>query len=80
MATIGYKWLSALLIMSLFYTNLPGFRDVSVLQTSNKGRLHPFHVSTTEINHNAKDKSLEITCRIFTDDFEAILGKNYKTA
>jgi hypothetical protein len=40
---------------------------------------HPFHVSTTEINHNEKDKVLEITCRIFTDDFENILRKNYKT-
>ena len=41
--------------------------------------VHPFHVSTTEINHNEKDKTLEITCRIFTDDFENILRKNYKT-
>ena len=41
--------------------------------------MHPFHVSTTEINHNEKDKVLEITCRIFTDDFENILRKNYKT-
>ena len=41
--------------------------------------MHPFHVSTTEINHNAKDKTLEITCRIFTDDFENILRKNYNT-
>jgi len=41
--------------------------------------IHPFHVSTTEINHNAKDKILEISCRIFTDDFESILEKNYKT-
>ena len=41
--------------------------------------LHPFHVSTTEINQNAKDKILEISCRIFTDDFESILEKNYKT-
>ena len=40
--------------------------------------IHPFHVSTTEINHNATDKTLEITCRIFTDDFENILRKNYK--
>jgi hypothetical protein len=41
--------------------------------------MHPFHVSTTEINHNTQDKTLEITCRIFTDDFENILRKNYKT-
>lgn len=39
---------------------------------------HPFHVSTTEISHNTKNKSLEITCRIFTDDFEQILAEKYK--
>lgn len=39
---------------------------------------HPLHVSTTEINYNAKEKSLELTCRIFTDDFEAVLASNYK--
>ncbi len=41
--------------------------------------LHPLHVSTTEMNFNAKEKSIEISCRIFTDDFERILAKNYKT-
>jgi len=41
--------------------------------------VHPLHVSTTEIGFNPKTKSLEISCRIFTDDFEQILAKNYKT-
>jgi hypothetical protein len=41
--------------------------------------LHPFHVSVIEINHNAADKTLEISCKIFTDDFEKALAKNYKT-
>ncbi len=40
---------------------------------------HPFHVSVVEINHNATDKTLEISCKIFTDDFEKILAKNYST-
>ena len=40
--------------------------------------LHPLHVSTTEMNFNAKEKSIEVSCRIFTDDFERILAKNYK--
>ena len=42
-------------------------------------RLHPFHVSVVEINHNATDKTLEISCKIFTDDFEKVLAQNYKT-
>ncbi|SFG61376.1 DUF6702 family protein [Pedobacter insulae] len=41
--------------------------------------VHPLHVSTTEINFNSKGKSLEISCRIFTDDFENILAKTFKT-
>ena len=40
---------------------------------------HPLHVSTTEINFNAKEKSLEVSCRIFTDDFENILAKKFNT-
>ena len=40
---------------------------------------HPFHVSVVEINHNAADKTLEISCKIFTDDFEKVLAKNYNT-
>ena len=42
------------------------------------GLKHPLHVSTTEVSFNAKEKSLEVSCRIFTDDFESILVKLYK--
>ena len=41
--------------------------------------VHPLHVSVTEINHNASDKTLEVTCKMFTDDFEKVLVQNYKT-
>ncbi len=34
---------------------------------------HPIHVSVCEINHNAQKGWLEITLRIFTDDFEDVL-------
>jgi hypothetical protein len=37
--------------------------------------IHPFFVSVTEINHNAKDKTLEISCKMFLDDTEKILKK-----
>lgn len=40
---------------------------------------HPFYTSVVEIEHNKKEKSLEVICRIFTDDFESILRKNYNT-
>lgn len=37
--------------------------------------LHPYYVSVTEIKHNAKSQSLEISCRINADDLEAALQK-----
>jgi hypothetical protein len=40
---------------------------------------HPFYISVTEINHNAKDKILEISCKMFAEDLESQLEKNYKT-
>lgn len=40
---------------------------------------HPIFVSVTEIEHNTKAQSLEISCKIFTDDFETALRKLYNT-
>ncbi|MEO7309595.1 MAG: DUF6702 family protein [Chitinophagaceae bacterium] len=40
---------------------------------------HPFFISVTDINHNSKDQLLEVSVRIFTDDFEKTLRKNYPT-
>ncbi len=40
---------------------------------------HPIYVSVTEIEHNAKDKTLEVSCKIFTDDFEKTLRSTYNT-
>lgn len=42
------------------------------------GAHHPIFVSVVEIEHNARDKRLELTCRIFTDDFEKTLREQYK--
>lgn len=63
MASAIYKWLIASL---LIFSGLGAVR-------------HPLHIGVVEINHNAKDKSLEISCKLFTDDFERVLGQNYKT-
>lgn len=35
--------------------------------------LHPFHVSINEISYNGKEKSIEITKKIFTDNLELAL-------
>ncbi|HSK12535.1 MAG TPA: DUF6702 family protein [Phnomibacter sp.] len=39
--------------------------------------LHPFFVSVTDVHHNAKTRSLEISIRIFTDDFENTLRMHH---
>ncbi len=41
--------------------------------------VHPFHVSSTEINYNPKTNTLEVSCRMFTDDFELALAKTFNT-
>ena len=41
-------------------------------------KVHPIYMSVTEIEHNAKDKTLEISCKIFTNDLETTLRQNYK--
>jgi hypothetical protein len=61
MATILYKWLFV------------------VTMISNLSFMHPIFVSVTEIEHNAKEKTLEISCKVFTDDFEKALRKTYNT-
>jgi len=37
--------------------------------------LHPFYVSMIEIDHNTKEKTVEVSIRIFTDDLENTLKK-----
>ena len=36
---------------------------------------HPLYITVTEIKHNTKDRILEVSCKIFTNDFEAVLEK-----
>jgi len=45
------------------------------LLTAYAGMIHPFFVSMTDINYNNKEKELEISVRIFTDDLENTLRK-----
>ena len=72
MAIMFYKWcFTPLFSMLLFMGGKP-----AVEMRENK--LHPLHIATVEIEHNAADKTLEITCKTFWDDFENILSKNNK--
>ena len=38
---------------------------------------HPIFVSVTTIDHNRANKTLEVSCKIFTDDLETTLRKKY---
>ena len=60
MAILLYKWLWA--FSCIFSTPAKHVNTASAV--------HPLYVSVTEINHNVTDKTMEISCKIFTDDFE----------
>ena len=64
MASILYKWFlhAALLILLPLHS----------IQST-----HPLYVSVVEIEHSAKNKTLEISCKVFTDDFEKTLRQTY---
>jgi hypothetical protein len=54
--------------------------------SSNKEKLlasgiirHPFYIAVTEINQNTKDKTLEVSCKMFADDLELVIEKNNRT-
>ena len=36
---------------------------------------HDFHTSITRMDYNAKEKSFEVSIRVFTDDLEKVLSK-----
>jgi hypothetical protein len=64
---------------SVFYNTVLSFFMLMNVLPANKPAPHPLHVSTTDINYNAKEGKLEVTCTIFTDDFEAALAKQNHT-
>lgn len=69
MAIEFYKWLLVPVFPMLLCVN--GKKDNSYTEKT----LHPLHLATVEIDHNATEKTLEITCKTFWDDFESILSK-----
>ena len=64
-----YKWLLVPISSMLLFAD--GKKDNLHAEKA----LHPLHLATVEIDHNAADKTLEITCKTFWDDFENILSK-----
>lgn len=64
-------------IYKSFFTSF--FCVLSVFVSATAYKFHPFYVSVTEINYNAKTRSLEISCKMFAEDVESVLQQNYKT-
>ena len=58
-----YKWFS-LALLGVFLTGA--------------ARPHPLYISVTELKHNPKDKILEVSCKMFTNDLETALEKMAK--
>src|ERR1700722_658727 len=62
MVTCLYKWfVSVVLCLILTGASVPA--------------RHPLYISVTEIKHNAKDRILEVSCKVFTNDMETVLEK-----
>ena len=73
MVTLLYKWWTVPVLSLVLFLNTGN--NSAILEKEKTG-FHPIHLSTVEIVHNAGDKNLEITCKIFWDDFETVLTKN----
>jgi hypothetical protein len=65
-----------------FYFFLFNFLIINALANNNQTYtpytqpiIHDFHTSIAEVNYNEKSQSLEVSLRVFTDDFELALGK-----
>ncbi|RYD77749.1 MAG: hypothetical protein EOP53_12475 [Sphingobacteriales bacterium] len=63
MARILYKWFFALFFCLVF----------------TGAARHPIFVSVADVAYNDQTKSLEVSCKLFTDDFEKALRLEYKT-
>src|SRR6476620_8085566 len=62
-------------MLSLFYK---WFFLISLYAAEPASAKHPMYISVTEIENNAKEQTLEVSCRIFTDDFEKTLRAAYR--
>jgi hypothetical protein len=67
-----------LVVLSNWFLLLASFGFLNTAEMSVKETApHPFYVSVTEVNQNRAEKSLEISCKFFADDFEHVLEKTF---
>lgn len=70
MAFSSFKWS----MTTMFFFGHVLLSSFSVPKTTERPP-HPFYVSVTEIEYNAGEKALEMSIKVFTDDFEKVLVK-----
>jgi hypothetical protein len=63
---------SALITLSLMFSPVPIQEPLSALA-------HPYYVSVTELEWNGKEKEVQVSCKLFTDDFEEALKQSGKS-
>lgn len=61
------KWSASCAILMVF-----GFRPAP---TESAPVAHPLYISVSEMEYNPREKTLEIGCKVFTDDFEKAMTK-----
>ena len=72
MALSFFKWL----LIPLYIFPLLSMKYEAPLPVAG---MHPFYLAVTEINYNNRDQVFEVTAKMFTDDFEKVLGEAYNT-
>lgn len=78
MAASFYKWFGVI-CLNMFLFSSGGWNIPGTAPATGKPEIHPFYVSVTEMEYNATDKTLEIACKVFTDDFEKAMTKSNNT-
>ncbi len=73
-----FQWLTLAFFTAVQSVN-PTIGNHTVVDKMSEAKKHPLYISIIDINHNAKDKLLEVSVRIFTDDFENTLKKYSNT-
>ncbi|MFT3677227.1 MAG: hypothetical protein QM781_15125 [Chitinophagaceae bacterium] len=71
------KWLMMALLCGGFVSTTVVGPVAGAKPVHTPGIPHPLHLGVTEAEHNAADQTLEISCKLFSDDFERILEKVY---
>ncbi|HEX3025145.1 MAG TPA: DUF6702 family protein [Chitinophagaceae bacterium] len=73
-----FQWLMIAFFSAVQTTNI-SVQNHPAIYKMDEAKNHPLYISIIDVTHNAKDNVLELSVRIFTDDFENTL-KKYSTA